>query len=358
MSAPSAVDDYNNITNDGEEGEEEEETTAVDFLQSMMMQDDEQDEDEPASSALSSTPSADPQYNPKKPLWWKKISGRPTKSQKRSIEAMSQFRLPRVDYGSFLDWEEIFASTTPQDNTNNAGREIWLEIGFGTGDNLLASAHQHPDRCFVGAEVHTSGIGKLSQRMHRAILQSQHWTGYTVFTPERSNQPQTPEQPDPEEDEEIDSDTPLPDSTISNNLYSNLRIYGGDGVKLLPYIPTSSLSAVLITFPDPFPKQRQIPYRVVQTQTLLALHRILKHAGRLFVATDHEGHSQWCREKVHQVNTNARQQKQEQQEQQNQLFVSVEDFDRTEWLPVISKYEQKGWNEGRTTHLSCWQVVK
>ncbi|CAB9530175.1 tRNA (guanine-N(7)-)-methyltransferase (Partial), partial [Seminavis robusta] len=158
MSAPSAVD-YNVITNDGEEGEEEEEPAAVDFLQSMMMQDDEQDEEEPTSSAFSSTPSGDPQYNPKKPLWWKKISGRPTKAQKRSIDAMSQFRLPRVDYGSFLDWEEIFASTTPQDNTNNAGREIWLEIGFGTGDNLLALAHQHPDRCFVGAEVHTSGIG-------------------------------------------------------------------------------------------------------------------------------------------------------------------------------------------------------
>jgi len=31
--------------------------------------------------------------------------------------------------------------------------------------------------------------------------------------------------------------------------------------------------------------------------------------------------------------------------------------DRSEWLPAISRYEQKGWDEGRTTKLSCWEAI-
>lgn len=31
---------------------------------------------------------------------------------------------------------------------------------------------------------------------------------------------------------------------------------------------------------------------------------------------------------------------------------------RREWLPAVSRYEQKGWDEGRQTMLSCWRPIR
>jgi tRNA G46 methylase TrmB len=355
--------------------EEEEEEDLVCFLQSVEQggeQGSAQDEDEnsttPCERAASTVAVKEPQYNPKKPLWWKKISGRPTKAQKRSVEGMAGFRLPRVEYGQFLDWTRAFPDATRKN-------DVWLEIGFGTGDNLLANAQKHPDICFVGAEVHSSGIGKICQRMHRAILNNQHWTGYTEFSEDLFNRPHEV-QAEEEVEMEVSIDTPLPSK---NCLYSNLRIYGGDGVKLLPYIADSSLAAILVTFPDPFPQLKQASYRVIQAHTLMEFHRILRQGGRFFLATDHQGHYQWCHDKINLVNgngnSNASSATREVEDaaivedsnndskppipsQECSLLFEAIHVNRMEWLPVISKYEQKGWKEGRKTHLTCWQVIK
>jgi tRNA G46 methylase TrmB len=360
--------------------EEEEEEDPVEFLQSMNQGDEgpEQDQDEnPTTLCCEVAPGVirEPHYNPKKPLWWKKISGRPTKAQKRSIEAMMGFKLPRVEYGQFLDWTSVF----PDADATKRKRDVWLEIGFGTGDNLMANAQKRPDICFVGAEVHSSGIGKICQRMHRAILHNQHWTGYTRFSEQLSNRPTTELLVQVEEvdmDIPIDTEAPLPSN--NDSLYSNLRIYGGDGVKLLPYIADSSLSAILITFPDPFPQPKQASYRVIQKHTLMEFHRILRQGGRFFLATDHQGHYQWCHDKIHLVNGNDNDTTDSRKvvaesatvddnkddsrtaipsKESTLLFEAIQ-VDRMEWLSVISKYEQKGWNEGRKTHLACWQVMK
>ena len=75
-------------------------------------------------------------YNPKKPKWWKNLSGKATKGQKRAMEfVLSAHRLPIVPYGQFIKWDEIFPE----------GHDIWFELGFGCGENLLALAHRHRD---------------------------------------------------------------------------------------------------------------------------------------------------------------------------------------------------------------------
>merc|ERR1712070_765980 len=58
-------------------------------------------------------------------------------------------------------------------------------------------------------------------------------------------------------------------TSLANSYKGRFRIHTGDGYKLLPKLPDGSLSAILITFPDPFPKESDVNYRLVQHQTLL-----------------------------------------------------------------------------------------
>jgi hypothetical protein len=118
---------------------------------------------------LSDVTAASPTYNSRKPKWWKYLAGRATKAQKRAIQDIlddRHLRLMDIPYGSMLDWDDVF----PLNKTNNHGvheyicdpskqkthrRKVWLELGFGRGENLLALAHRYRnDRQFhlVGAE--------------------------------------------------------------------------------------------------------------------------------------------------------------------------------------------------------------
>ena len=178
----------------------------------------------------------------------------------------------------------------------------------------------------------------------------------------------------------------------------------GDGYKLLPKIPDSSLSVILITFPDPFENENDKQYRLVQEQTLMECHRVLRKptnninnnndnnnttntntkdddGGMLFLATDHDGYNTWCHQIINEVNHPQRLQQQQYSHHKNgsttssiasaneeeeekdtnrspqRLFRSVQPCPNREyWLPAISTYEQKGWNEHRSTKLSCWRV--
>ena len=135
--------------------------------------------------------------------------------------------------------------------------------------------------------------------------------------------------------------------TPKDDPYRNLRLWPGDGVKVLSKIPESSIASLLLTFPDPFPEDREVEWRVIQILTLKEIYRILRKTpsrpGRLFLATDHEGYRKWNLECVKQFNMGGI------------MLELVEPCpDRLEWLPAVSRYEQKGWDEGRQTQLCCW----
>lgn len=283
------------------------------------------------------TARTDLQYNHKKPKWWKILSGKPTKAQKRAMASiLVDHRLPVVRYGHFIDWLDIF----PKDN------DIWLEIGFGQGENLLALAHRQ--RCekvsFVGAEIHKRGIGTACRRMQEGIETQNFWTDYETFSRDVGQQERCP---DNNGNRINDGESANSDEAESNCPYKNLRLHPGDGVKLLPYIPSLSLATVLVTFPDPFPKKKEAQWRVIQTHTVLQVHRILKEAGCFFLATDHDDFNNWSHAVVQAVNA------------EKVRFRAVEPCpNRLIWLPAVSKYEQKGWDEGRKTNLSCWIKVE
>lgn len=375
-------------------------------------------------------------YNPRKPKWWNRLgnNGRDaTKSQKRAMRKVldgegttsanssttttttgrsssniprAGLRLPPVPYGSKLDWDEIFP-TSSEDN-----RDIWLELGFGRGENLqalleskLSGEKKEEQRrnnrtkkfYLVGAEVSGVGIGCLCKRIEQ--LQQKEITdhcdddqGYVLYCPEMDPYSLDPRGDAAKEnwettccdDTQHESGGWIERDSLPRVYDDRLRIHTGDGYKLLPKLPDGSLSAILITFPDPFPKDTDLDYRLVQHQTLIECHRILRKKGpttndnanenanegstinndiknddntrdgngRLFLATDHDGYHEWCHRIMNEVNNR------DGPASSSPLFKLEETCpNRMEWLPAISRYEQKGLDEGRSTKLSCWVAI-
>ncbi|HEV2331845.1 MAG TPA: tRNA (guanosine(46)-N7)-methyltransferase TrmB [Gammaproteobacteria bacterium] len=118
-----------------------------------------------------------------------------------------------------------------------------LEIGFGSGDTLLELAQRHPDEDFLGIEVHRPGVGRLLLNLETAGVR-------------------------------------------------NVRLACEDAVQLLTgRLPAESLDAVLIYFPDPWPKKRHHKRRLLQPEFAVLVAEKLKTGGRLHFATDWEDYA-------------------------------------------------------------------
>jgi tRNA (guanine-N7-)-methyltransferase len=113
-----------------------------------------------------------------------------------------------------------------------------LEIGFGMGEGLLTQAVTHPDYHFIGIDVHKPGVGKLL-------------------------------------------------AGIAEHKLSNVKVFCGDAVEVLQQrIPNHSCNAVLLFFPDPWPKKKHHKRRIVQPDFIqLITAKLLPH-GILHIATD------------------------------------------------------------------------
>lgn len=113
-----------------------------------------------------------------------------------------------------------------------------LEIGFGMGATLLTMAEQAPEKNFIGIEVHKPGLGALL-------------------------------------------------AGIAEKKIKNIRVFQDDATDVLKNnIPDSSLDAVWIFFPDPWPKKRHHKRRLVQTDFVNLIQQKLKIGGQLHMATD------------------------------------------------------------------------
>ncbi|MEL6233934.1 MAG: tRNA (guanosine(46)-N7)-methyltransferase TrmB, partial [Pseudomonadota bacterium] len=51
-------------------------------------------------------------------------------------------------------------------------RPVWLEIGFGAGEHLLAQAAAHPETGFIGAEHFLNGLASCLSHLERAGLRN------------------------------------------------------------------------------------------------------------------------------------------------------------------------------------------
>jgi tRNA (guanine-N7-)-methyltransferase len=119
-----------------------------------------------------------------------------------------------------------------------------LEIGFGNGENLAALAARHPERDYLGAEVHRPGVGSLMLLAEQAHC-------------------------------------------------SNLRIVCHDAVELLQLaIKPDTLDEVLVLFPDPWHKKRHHKRRLIQPAFATLLVSRLRQGGRLHLATDWQDYAE------------------------------------------------------------------
>jgi tRNA (guanine-N7-)-methyltransferase len=123
-----------------------------------------------------------------------------------------------------------------------------LEIGFGNGDTLLALAAAHPDRDFLGIEVHRPGVGHLLLGCETSAL-------------------------------------------------TNVRVLCADAMGCLAAdLPDASFDEVLLYFPDPWPKSRHHKRRIVQPTFGEHVARVLVSGGVLRLATDWDPYAEQMRD--------------------------------------------------------------
>lgn len=161
--------------------------------------------------------------------------GRLTAGQERAFREL----WPRfgVDWqqGETLDPQTRFATARP----------ITLEIGFGDGESLAAMAAAAPERDFIGLEVHRPGVGHLLLALEQQEL-------------------------------------------------TNVRVLRADATALLETgLPSASLDAVQLFFPDPWPKKRHHKRRIVQPGFVAAVARVLRPGGSFHLATDWTPYADW-----------------------------------------------------------------
>ena len=156
-------------------------------------------------------------------------SGRITAAQERALQQL---------------WPRYGVEFAPQPLEAQAlfGRDAarTLEIGFGNGANLLSLAAAHPERDFLGVEVHRPGVGRLLLALEAHSL-------------------------------------------------TNVRVICHDAVEVLEQqIPRAFFAEILILFPDPWPKKRHHKRRLIQRPFAALAASRLARAGVLRLATDWE----------------------------------------------------------------------
>jgi tRNA (guanine-N7-)-methyltransferase len=156
-------------------------------------------------------------------------AGRMTSGQSRALDEL----WPRfgIEYSpGALDLDKIYG--------RRAART--LEIGFGNGEHLAALAGAHPERDYLGIEVHRPGVGHLLMLAASAGL-------------------------------------------------TNVRVSAHDAVEVLrEQIAPGSLDEVLVLFPDPWHKKRHHKRRLIQPPFIELLASRLTTGGILRMATDWE----------------------------------------------------------------------
>jgi tRNA (guanine-N7-)-methyltransferase len=119
-----------------------------------------------------------------------------------------------------------------------------VEIGFGNGEHLAALARAHPERDYLGIEVHPPGVG------HLLML-------------------------------------------VANDGLTNVRASRHDAVEVLrEQIAPGSLDEILVLFPDPWHKKRHHKRRLIQPPFVELIASRLKPGGVFRLATDWENYAQ------------------------------------------------------------------
>ena len=139
-----------------------------------------------------------------------------------------------------LDPVELFGRRVP----------LTLEIGSGTGEQIVAAAAAHPDRDYLALEVWVPGIAKLVSKAVEAGV-------------------------------------------------DNIRVLEADAAQALPFLLVdASLDDVWTFFPDPWRKARHRKRRLVSDAFALQVARVLRDGGVWRLATDWDDYAWQMRDVI------------------------------------------------------------
>ena len=116
-------------------------------------------------------------------------------------------------------------------------RPVWLEVGFGGGEHMVAMAARYPGIGIIGCEPFINGVAMLLGKIRAAGV-------------------------------------------------SNLSVHPGDARDLMDVLPDASISKAFLNYPDPWPKARHHRRRFVTPEHLIPLHRVMAPGAEFRVATD------------------------------------------------------------------------
>lgn len=128
-----------------------------------------------------------------------------------------------------------------------ASRELWMEIGFGSGEHLMAQLCASPDVHILGCEAYQNGVAHLVK-------------------------------------------------TLNPKDYSRVRVFPDDVRLCLETIAPNTFSRIFILFPDPWPKKRHAKRRLIQPAFLDQLADVLQPKGQLRFASDDGNYVAWVQE--------------------------------------------------------------
>ena len=159
--------------------------------------------------------------------------GRLTPGQQRAFtEHWPTYGLPFVEQP--LVMTDVFGNEQP----------VYLEIGCGNGTALAEMARRHPERNYLGIEVHKPGVGHL---LHTLAAQGS----------------------------------------------TNVRIFQHDALDVLhQMIPNAALVGLYLFFPDPWHKKRHHKRRIVQPRFVDLVVQKLCSTGFVHMATDWEPYAE------------------------------------------------------------------
>lgn len=214
--------------------------------------------------------------------------GKITRGQKRALRELWDTHGLDCPHGVVLEPEQIFGRSAP----------CVLEVGFGMGENLLAQALAHPEKDFLGVEVHRPGLGLMLTEIQRREL-------------------------------------------------TNVKVIRRDVIKLLKdHLPADCVDEVYLFFPEPWPRDKDVGRRLVRPLVLDLLAQRMRAGSAIHLATDVAEYA------AHVIEVFGEDERWVSQSPDESGLV-----ERAPWRP-LTKYEQKGLDEGRSIHDLRYLLVQ
>jgi len=145
-------------------------------------------------------------------------------------ERLLQLAAPRLsaDPAGIADPGALFASRPD---------EVWVEVGFGGGEHMVAMAARYPEIGIIGCEPFINGVAMLLGKIRAAGV-------------------------------------------------TNVSVHPGDARDLMDVLPDASVARAFLNYPDPWPKARHHRRRFVTPEHLVPLYRVMAPGAEFRVATD------------------------------------------------------------------------